>query len=262
MRSIACVALTIAAILSVAEASAGDKECMSAADEGQRVRDQGRLSEARALFQKCADPSCPAPIPSYCAEWLADVGRKMPSFVFRAVDERDHDLANATVTLDDQPIALDGRAVDVDPGKHRLRVESPGRRPFEAEIVAAQGEKDRVFVAKLVEDRPAPAPAPAPSEPVRAERRRVPVVSWIGWGVGAAGLLSFAAFGIKARSDFDDFQSSCGNRCTSADRDVVASSVTIADVSLVIGLVAAGVGTAFYLLQPSAAPAARASLRP
>lgn len=233
-----------------AGAQADDKECMAAASKGQELRDEGKLTEARTLFERCADPSCPAPIPGYCAEWLGDVARKMPTVVFRAVDETGHDVTDASAQIDGSaPVAVDGRAVDVNPGKRTIRISRAGSRPFEDVIVVAQGEKDRVVVAKL-------APAPIAATPVETPApvktsRGVPTASWVAWGIGGAALLSFAAFGLKARVDYDDYESRCGSRCAPSERDTVQTSVTIADVSLVVALLAAGVGTVFYLVRPT-----------
>lgn len=249
----AALAIVLARLCATGVAHADDKECMSAASKGQELRDDGKLGEAKALFQRCADASCPAPIPGYCAEWLADVNKKMPSIVFRAVDETGHDVTDATAQIDDKrSVAVDGRAVEIDPGRHTLRISRTGSKAFEDVIVVAQGEKDRVVVAKLSAAAPV-AVASIPAEPhAGSTTRRVPTASWIAWGVGGAALLSFAGFGLKARMDFDDYQSRCGARCTTADRDDVQRSVTIADVSLVVGLVAAAAGTALYLVQPDA----------
>lgn len=242
------VILFAVSALSTRTAHAADKACMEAASKGQEVRDHGHFVEAKALFQRCAASTCPAPIPTYCATWLAELTPKVPSVVVRVVDESDRDVHDATATIDGVPIVLDGRSLEIDPGRHRLRIEKAGSKPFETELLTAEAEKDRVVVGKLAREAP---------EPSRA-RSRVPLASWIGWGIGAAGLLSFGAFALKARSDFDDFQSTCGSHCANADRDSVSTSVTIADVSLVIGLVAAGVGTYFFLARPRAEVTSRA----
>jgi len=232
-------------------ARADDKECMTAASKGQEARDQSRLVEARSLFQKCAQSSCPAPIPKYCGEWLADLNKKMPTIVLRVEDQNGRDVTDATAMIDSQAVTLDGRAVDVDPGKHHVRITRAGAKPFETDIVVAQSEKDRVIVGKLAPDGPADTTKPAPATP-DGPRSGVPLASWIGWGVGAAGLASFSIFGLKARLDYDDYESTCGQRCTTSDRDSVQTSVTIADISLVIGLVGVAVGTYFYLTRPQA----------
>lgn len=245
------VAIVTATCCATTAVRADDKECMTAASKGQELRDEGKLTDAKALFQRCAEASCPAPIPGYCSEWLADVNKKMPSVVFRAVDENGRDVTDATAQIDDKrSVAVDGRPVEIDPGKHTLRITRGGSKPFEDAIVVAQGEKDRVVVAKLTA-APVVAVTAQPKDAASdGTKSRVPTASWIAWGIGGAALISFAGFGLKARIDFDDYQARCGARCTTTERDDVATSVTIADVSLVVGLVAIGVGTALYFFQP------------
>lgn len=245
------VAVALAAVLAPSAARADDKECMSAAAKGQEVRDEGKLVEAKTLFETCADSACPGPIPGYCAQWLADVKKKIPTIVLRAAGEDGRDIADATAQIDGRAsVAVDGRPVEIDPGRHTLRVSHDGHRPFEDVVVVAQGEKDRVVVATLKAAAPVAATAETPAPPAAAAPKRVPTASWVAWGIGAGALLTFTAFALKARIDYDDLESRCGNRCTLSDRDDVATTVTVADVSLVIGLVAAGVGTVFYLAQP------------
>ncbi|AKU96194.1 hypothetical protein AKJ09_02858 [Labilithrix luteola] len=262
----ASIAVIVVVGLSIDQAQAADKDCMTSASEGQDARDQGRLVEARAQFQRCAQIECPAPIPTYCGDWLREVERKIPSLVIRVVDGNDGDLTDASVLLDERPLPLDGRAVEVDPGKHRLRVSRPGSKPSETEVMAAQGEKDRRVLVRLAVDRPRETPRALPAIKVAeawapSALGRVPTASWVAWGIGAAGLLSFTAFGLKARLDYDNYASECGSHCSVSARDSVASTVTVADISLVIGLVGAGVGTVLWLLQPKANADARWTAR-
>lgn len=256
-RIASAVAVSAPALASTGRAHASDKECMAAASSGQDRRDEGRLLDARGEFQRCAQADCPPPIPRYCGEWLSDVANRIPTLVVRAVDDEGRDVVGATVEVDARAVELDGRAVEVDPGRHRIRVTRPGKKPFETEIVAAEGERGRVLLAKLASEAAvAPsvvvAPVPAP-----AARPSFPTGTWIAWGIGAAGLASFVSFGLKATVDYDGYRSSCVDQCSTSDRDSVATAVAVADVSLVIGLVGAGVGTLLYLMQPK--PAGRAA---
>lgn len=244
-------------------ARADDKACMAAASKGQELRDEGKLTEAKPLFQQCAEASCPAPIPGYCAEWLADLNKKMPTVVFRATDEGGRDIADATVEIDGKrTVNVDGRAVDMDPGKHTIKIVRSGSKPFEDVIVVAQSEKDRVVVAKLT-NAPTNVLATTTAAPKKEEPAKgggVPTASVVAWAVGGVALLTFAGFGLKARVDYDDFEARCGNRCAESERDTVATSVLVADISLVVAVVAAGVGTFFYLTRPPAsAPPKEAS---
>lgn len=259
-RAAAVVALVLATSFA-GVAHADDKACMAAAAKGQELRDEGKLVEAKPHFQQCADAACPAPIPGYCAEWLADLNKKMPSIVLRATDENGRDVADATADIDGKrSVAVDGRPVEVDPGKHTIKVARPGGKPFEDVIIVAQGEKDRVVVAKLTTVAPAPAIA-QPTKEGPSTKGGVPTASVVAWGIGAVGLLSFAGFGLKARVDYDDFETRCGNRCAESERDTVATSVLVADISLVVAIVAAGVGTYFYLTRPTEVPPPREAAR-
>lgn len=261
LRVAALVAFALASASVAKTARADDKACMAAAAKGQELRDDGKLVEAKPFFQQCADAACPAPIPGYCTEWLADLNKKMPSVVFRAMDEGGRDVADASVEIDGKrTVAVDGRSVDVDPGKHTIKIVRAGSKPFEDVIIVAQSEKDRVVVAKLVAVavQAAVAPPPKNDEP---KRGGVPTASVVAWGIGGVALLSFAGFGLKARVDYDDYEARCGNRCAESERDTVATSVLIADISLVVAVVAAGVGTYFYLTRPPGAPPAKEAAR-
>lgn len=251
-RGAAVVAFAFASASLPSNAFADDKACMAAAAKGQELRDEGKFVEAKPHFQQCADATCPAPIPGYCAEWLADLGKKMPSVVFRATDEGGRDVADANVEIDGKrTVAVDGRPVEIDPGKHTIKITRPGSKPFEDVIVVAQSEKDRIVLAKLaVASAPPPAGPPAGTEDTK-KGGGVPTASVVSWAIGGAALLSFAGFGLKARIDYDDYEARCGNRCAESERDTVATSVMIADISLVVAVVAAGVGTYFFLTRPT-----------
>jgi hypothetical protein len=242
----ALAAVILAASVGSEAHAADNKQCIAASDSGQDLRDKGRLVEARELFRTCAQSSCPQPVPKYCAQWLDEVTRKLPSIVVRAVDASGKDVVDANATIDDKPVVLDGHAIDVDPGKHRVHMTRAGLKPFDETLLIAEGEKARVIVGRL--DMEGAPPPPAGKEP---ERTRVPALSWVGWGIGAAGILGFTVFGLKAKSDYDGFESTCAPGCGREDRDSVATSSTIADVSLVVGLVAAAAGTIIYFTHPN-----------
>jgi hypothetical protein len=191
---------------------------------------------------------------------LKEVNRRVPSLVFRVTDAAGHDVTDATTTIDGVVVGteLSGRPIEVNPGPHRVRFDR-GEAHVEETIVAAESEKGRVITLKLgAAAAPPPPVARSESTPrsVGATARPVPLASFIAWGVGGAALIGFGVFGLKARSDFDDYKATCGSRCTDAERDSVKSSVLLADVFLVTSIVAATVGTVVYLTRPKAGGAA------
>ncbi len=72
--------------------------------------------------------------------------------------------SGATVTVDGSPIAGDGGAFSLPPGRHLVRVEAPGYRPMmqSASIVSGRTE---VVRGRLVREEPAPAPVGRPAPP-------------------------------------------------------------------------------------------------
>ena len=99
-------------LLVAANAHAADKKkCLDAAPRGQELRDSGKLVEAREEFLVCADPGCPPPVPSYCAEWLEDLKKKIPSIVLRLEGK---DTSNATLTIDVERLAVVAHRLAVD----------------------------------------------------------------------------------------------------------------------------------------------------
>jgi hypothetical protein len=83
----AMLALSLA--VSIARAAAADPPpkaaCAHAAEDGQRLRTEGKLREARESFTACAAERCPALVRSDCSGWLAEVEAAVPTVVIRAI---------------------------------------------------------------------------------------------------------------------------------------------------------------------------------
>jgi hypothetical protein len=76
--------------------------------------------------------------------------------------------------------------------------------------------------------------------------------------VGLLGLGSFTLFGLRSQSTFDDLHARCAPRCGPEDRDAASRGdreQTVANVSLVIGVVALGAGIAMGVFALSHRPA-------
>ncbi|WP_437774840.1 hypothetical protein [Sorangium sp. So ce1097] len=267
---VAAGALAALACLQPVRARAGDaaEACFTASEEGQRLRDEGRLREARARFIACGAAACPALVRSDCAGWLSDVTARVPTLILSAQDDNGQDVADARVTIDGAPLAarLDGKAVEVDPGEHVLRFEREGSAPVALRLVVREGEKLRRVSARLArpaapgrgagaagagvvaprEDGAASPPASAPLLPIALG------------GVAIAGGVAYAALGLSARADADRLRTTCAPRCAEADVDAVRTKVIAANVAFGVGVAALG-GAAAALLLRGAAPAAPAA---
>ncbi|WP_437623033.1 hypothetical protein [Sorangium sp. So ce1151] len=268
---VAALAASALACLQPARAHAGDAEaCFTASEEGQRLRDEGQLREARARFISCGSAACPALVRSDCAGWLSDVAARVPTLILSAEDEQGQDVADVQVTVDGAPLAarLDGKAVEVDPGEHVLRFERAGSAPVALRLVVREGEKLRRVSTRLVRSagpvRGAGAPGGGALTP-REDQASSPPASALLLpialgGVAAAGGVAYAALGLGARADADRLRTTCAPRCAEADVDAVRTKIVGANIAFGVGVAALGGAVAALLLGRAdpAAPAAAA----
>ncbi|XXY44985.1 hypothetical protein WME91_33795 [Sorangium sp. So ce269] len=274
----AALAVSALAYLQPAPARAGDAEaCFTASEEGQRLRDEGRLREARARFISCGGAACPALVRSDCAGWLSDVTARVPTLILSAEDEQGQDVADVQVTVDGAPLTarLDGKAVEVDPGEHVLRFERAGSAPVALQLVVREGEKLRRVSTRLVRSAGprggagatgggAGAPGGGSLTP-RGDGDASPPASALLLpialgGVAAAGGVAYAALGLSARADADRLRTTCAPRCAEADVDAVRTKIVGANIAFGVGVAALGGAVAALLLGRAdpAAPAAAA----
>ncbi|WP_437649834.1 hypothetical protein [Sorangium sp. So ce362] len=259
---VVAAALSALACLHPARALAGDAEaCFTASEEGQRLRDEGRLREARARFIACGGAACPALVQSDCAGWLSDVTARVPTLIVSAQDEQGHDVADVRLTIDGAPLAarLDGKAVEVDPGERVLRFERAGSAPVELRLVVREGEKLRRVSARLARSAAPEAGALAPREDRAASSPASALFLPIALGGAAVvGGVAYAAFGLSARADTERLRTTCAPRCTEADVDAVRTKVLAANIAFGVGVAALGGAVAALLLRrpDAASPAA------
>lgn len=232
-------------------------QCIDGSERGQAARDAGDLLEARTQFLRCAQPQCPGAIQTACAEWGAAVGTQIPSFVLEVKDARGADVTTGSITLDGTPLpqdALEGRAVEVNPGSHVFRFEAPGSPAIERSIVAREGETKRLVSIALapaprVEVLPPPAPPPRSHKP--------PAVSWVLAGIGVAAIGTGAAFevsGLVSRSNLDE----CSPRCSTDRVDEIRRRMLVGDIAIGVGVAAVAVGAVLWILD-ARAPSARSA---
>jgi hypothetical protein len=204
------VTLTVSSRDALADEPAEKAECISASDEGQQLRDDGKYTRAREAFARCARESCPLLLRSDCVHWLLDIDQSSASVVVNAKDDKGNDLVDVTVTVDGQPLVskLDGKPLAVDPGEHVFRYEAAGFPPVEEHAVIHASEKNRVLNVRFgsampVRETPETG-ARAPDEGVvlRAapETTMVPsqprVAGWVFAGVAVAAFANEANFGL------------------------------------------------------------------
>jgi hypothetical protein len=228
-----------------------DDACFRAPVEGQRLRKEGRLQQARAQLAACARATCPAEIAEQCSRWASQVDDAIPSVVVGARDTRGNDLVDARVSIDGGPrLDTTGRAIELDPGSHTFVFERAGQLNVEMTRLLREGEKNRSVIATFRIPEPDSSPAPsAPKRPPRVVERPVPAAAWVLGGVGAVGLLSFATFGALGLRDH--FANHCDTGCTPSEKDTSDLKFRIADISLGVGVLAFALAAGLYLWRPT-----------
>jgi hypothetical protein len=284
VRFSAVIASILLGVSAAKAASPTKEECVDAFGKGQDAREAGQLAQAGKLFLACAQPACPAIVQSECARSADEITRLQPSVTFVARDGAQNDLPETSVFLDGAPVATrlgDGKAHDVDPGRHEVRFVHAGKE-VTMTVVVNQGEKGRgvvgVFPAPAAaapaasSSWPAPATSIAPTSapaPEAPEMKRSPGPLVL-VGLGAAAMV---AGGVLVGVGLAKVPAACSlatNECTAPPKDPAfaqaASGVSMANLGGVIG----GVGGATFLgsliwyfaqTPHSAAPAKEAASR-
>jgi hypothetical protein len=226
--------------------------CADAFARAQELAKEAKLLAAREETSVCMKSICPPRVRKECSRVLDEIDRGTPSVVVSVRDGRGRDLVDATLTLDGKPIAelAQGKAVEIDPGRHVARAERPGGARAEEPFMVREGEKlRRVVVAFPSEADSTPGAAGTGSQP-RASRR---TAAYALGAVGALGLVGFTVFGLRGSSREGDLESGCSPRCSPEQVSSVKMDYLVADVSLAVGLAALAVGGYLWIGAPKAA---------
>ena len=278
-RTLLVASVLVLFVAATAHADPTKDECVDANTRGQVARTAGKFREARAAFELCSAPSCPAMIRSDCTERLDDVTRNAPTVVFDVKDAAGVDLVETTVTIDGAPFLqrLDGHSVAVDSGEHTFVFTSRGHLPSTQHVLVHDGDKERrvsvVMGAPALEQPTQPVEAPPPVEqkpppdepasPGRAQRT-------IGIVLGATGLVTLGVSALLTGlsvSAWNQSQAECSDTsCTQHDQAVMdhdnAYALAVgATVTVIAGGVLAATGLLVVLSAPHAKKNADARLR-
>jgi len=226
--------------VTVPSESADKAECLSHYEEAQVARRERRLLASRAALRSCSGAACPSAIRADCVDWLDQVSHSLPSVVVTA-RARGADVLAVKVFIDDKVAAerLTGFALEIDPGLHKFRFESPPWPVVEREVLASEGVKDRHIDVEFAPPLPAAAQLTARAEPkpFRLERS-----DYVFGGIALAGFATLGYFGGTGLYDAHQYETTCKPYCSASDVDSVRSRLVIADIGLAVGVVALAVG--------------------
>ncbi|MDB4938937.1 MAG: hypothetical protein JWP87_5909 [Labilithrix sp.] len=226
----------------------------------------GLLIEAReslaATLRTPASPSDPAPFAAARknAESLDDeLAKRIPSVLVN-VSSADPGAA-LSITIDDLPIGanLNGVPRKLNPGHHVVVARAGGAQATAAVDLAAGDNKTVELVLSRATSAPAPN-RPVDEAPPASTSRGIPALAYVGFGVGAAGVVAGSITGLLSIGKKGDLETTCpdGNcpRSAKGDLDSARTLATVSNVSFVIAGVGAVVGLVAILVAPSSAPSA------
>jgi len=247
--------LTLCGLCAASPAFADAKQCVAQNNDGVQKRDEHQLLAARDAYRACvAESECPELVRAECDAALTDIKTAIPTLLVAVLDEHQHDLPGATLTLDGKPVALDGSPVEVDPGPHELAAAS-GELSSHLQVMAIESDLNRRVEIVLQAPRAAePLAGPAPGAAVHAApRSKVP--AYVLGGVAVVGAASFGYFALSGHSDMGPLNR-CKPNCSPDDVQRVRTKYLIADISLGVSLVALA-GAGYWLLSGPKAEQAR-----
>lgn len=213
------------ALLLVAKPASADPTCISAYEQTQTLRKDGKPLASKAQAAICSRESCPALLTKDCTKWLAELDAIIPTVVLDPRTAAGVLRTDVRVKLDGAPLneKIDGKPVPLEPGTHTFVFEAEGVAPLERALVLKEGEKNKKVTVTFG--------APAPSPEAKNADRPVPLGVWLFGGAAVVALGTSAVFaidGLGKKSDLDQ----CKPRCAAADVDAMSASFTLADVAL------------------------------
>lgn len=158
----------------------------------------------------------------------------------------DDELVVGDRTIDrsdwDKPIA-------VTPGGVQVELRSPGSGAQTRTVNATAGGTNTVELSGASHPSGQTQPVQAEASSSGMNKR---TLAYVAGGIGAAGLVTFAVFGVLNNSKYNDLQKSCPNNLCPASRksdaDTGSTYQTIANVGLGVGVVGVVSGAILYFL--------------
>lgn len=259
------VACFVSTLTSFAAAAPPTKdECVDAHSKGQDLREKGQLVDAKRLFLLCAQSTCPALVQSDCAKFGEELSRTLPSVSFVARDAKGADLFDTQVYLDGALVASrldDGKAYDVDPGKHTLKF-AHGGKDVTMTVVVSVGDKGRAITATFGEPGAAASSSSSASAstPAADAGPSRPVLPLVVAGLGGAALATGVVLTVVGLGKVPSVCSRDTNQCAAPPGspvfDEASSGMSLANVGIGVGIAGAVVGIGGLVWYFTSAPSA------
>ena len=241
-------------------------EAFTAADEIMRVPTTGlergrtlvqldRLLEAAEIFEQVVrmpkqpgENSVQQRARDDAARLLVTTRPLIPSLLIRIQGVSEQAEVQLEVDGVDVPEAARRFPRKVDPGRHEVKVNAQGYRSEVRAVELVEGQQAELTVALRPFDGSGSADDWAEPDGEESDGLEVPVVSWIGFGLAAAGLGVGVGFGAATLGNVSSLEDECGGKTCPPDKaGDIDEATTLAHVSTA-GFVVAGVGAAVGVL--------------
>jgi hypothetical protein len=237
-----------AACGSVEVARADDAACVAEHARGRDLRDQGKLRAARDAWRACSIETCPSIVRDDCTDRGREADASIPTLVVRAVRPDGNDESDLRLTVDGARMTQrEGRALELDPGRHQIHVAAPGMRPERRTLTLVAGEKNRVVVIDLTPAQPARrAASRSPREPEVMDTGYAPPIAGVVFAsLATAACTTAVYFAVSGRAKENDF-ASCAPHCTEEAYESMFRDYIVADALFAAAVVSAAVATGFF----------------
>lgn len=242
LRAIASAALLASIACLGRDARAADA-CISAYEQTQTLRKDGKLVAAKAQAVTCVRSDCPALLTKDCTRWLGELETSTPTVVFEVRTKGGLERTDVKISSGGEVLVarIDGKAVPVDPGVRTFLFEPDGEEPLERTVMIREGERNKkVTVVLDGPDREHPTSRP------------IPLGFWLFGGASIVALSTSAVFALDGFSRKDELEA-CKPRCDAGEVDAMSARLTVADVALGAGVVA-GLAAAYVFFTRPAVP--------
>jgi hypothetical protein len=212
------------------------------------------LRKALEQFTACAaDDACPDVIRKDCMTLRDEVTQALPTVTF-AIADGEKEITSVRIFVDDELLTtrVDGLAVPLDPGRHRLKLVLPQGRAIASEVLLHEGEKNRLISVQT--SQPArPAASEAALAETRSPRRESSPLLWAVAGVGVSALAVGTTFALLGRAQ-EQAVADCAPYCAPVMRtnlDRAHRDYLIANIGFGVAGAAAATAIVVHLATPS-----------
>lgn len=235
--------------------------CIQEHIDGQRLRNAGRMIEAREPLSRCSEDRCPSVVREECRGLLGTLDAATPSILVEIRDAAGTNQEGGRLWLDERQVEnwAIGQQIPLDPGVHRLVAEGGWGR-VELPVSIRENEKSRKVTLVLPVSRVLPgAPgtiassSPVPVVSSRQTSARValaPGAAPLVIGLGAASAVAagvFSVFAWKGRTEQRDMEEQCAPFCSSERLRSMKTSYLAADLALGVAALSGGAALWVYI---------------